>query len=147
MDQPKSKIDNTTASLMIGTALFFDVLSVIPIVNFFSSFFAFMTFSVWFMIKGVGLINPKKLATPVISVIIELIPAVSAIPSITLTILVTISIIKKEEGGLIGKIIDPNVINLARNKVSRVKNPDVITPSRKTLEVDRIQTKELREVT
>jgi len=149
MDQSNSKIDNTTASLMVATAVFFDVLSIVPVLNWFSTFFAFMTFGVWFMIKGVGLISPKKIAAPIISVIIELIPAISAIPSITLMIIVTISVIKAEEKGLSpGAIIDSNVVNVARKKAGGVNKPNVITPSIKSVVGnEKIRTKELTERT
>jgi hypothetical protein len=92
-----SRIPETTAFLMIGTALFFDLLSIVPVVNWIAAIFAWMTFGLWFLMRGVGFINPKKLATWGVAALIGLIPALSAIPELTLAVAVTIMLVRAED--------------------------------------------------
>lgn len=95
-----SRISETTAFLMIGTASLFDLLSAVPIVNWVVIIFANMTFALWFLIKGVGLISPKKLAAPAIATLVEIIPAISSIPAIILAVLISIALVRVEDAGI-----------------------------------------------
>lgn len=94
MSEPhKRRISNTSAALMIGTALFYDVLQIIltfffigVVLNPFITIWAVLTFSLWFKIKGLSLIKKqgaKKIATLIGSFIIELSPF-SFVPTIAI---------------------------------------------------------------
>lgn len=84
MEDNKKEISSTTKWLMLGVAIFFDVvslLSLIPvagwILGFFVWLFAFMTFWTWFMMYDINIIgfkNPKKLVGTAIGSIIEMTP-------------------------------------------------------------------------
>lgn len=92
-----SKISNATFGLMIATALFYDLLSIVPVVNWFVAIFAWLTFALWFMILGVGLISPKKVATWGSSAVIGVIPVLAAIPELTLAVIITVILIRAED--------------------------------------------------
>jgi len=123
MKKEKEKIDNITTTLMIGTAVLVDgtqfLLTIVfigPFVNWLISIFAWMTFFLWFIIKGVKFTsNPKRVFTFMGGSLIEVIPVIATLPAWTLTITITILTIKVEEklkstlgkplGGPIGKVI------------------------------------------
>ena len=93
----KSKqIKGTTKWLMFSVAIFFDIislLSLVPVVGWIFGFlwglFAFMTFCLWFYLNGVNIIsfgNPRKLASSVLSGLIEVSPF-GFIPTWTILVL------------------------------------------------------------
>ncbi len=96
-DKPQSRIDNITAGFMIAVAIIFDLLSLIPFVNIVVDVAAVLLYGIWFAIKGVGFINPRRFATMMVTVIIEAIPAISFLPGFTIAIIVTILMIKSED--------------------------------------------------
>ena len=105
MEKKKEKIDNITATLMIGTAVLFDgfqafltLLLIGPFVNWLISIFAWLTFFLWFMLKGVHFTkNLNKLFTFMGGSLMEIIPVVDALPAWTATIIITILMIKAED--------------------------------------------------
>jgi len=112
--EKKEKIDNITVVLMLSVALFFDgfqalltLLLIGPFVNWLISIFAWLTFFLWFLLKGVHFTNnPKKILTFMGGSFTEIIPLVSSLPIWTATVALTILMIKAENklGAPIGKI-------------------------------------------
>jgi len=123
MQKEKVKIDNITTTLMIGTALLIDSVQTLltlvligPFVNWLISIFAWMTFFLWFLLKGVKFTNnPKKIFTFMGGSLAEFIPIIASLPIWTCTITMTILTIKAEKklksslgkkiGGPISKIV------------------------------------------
>ncbi|MEA1929547.1 MAG: hypothetical protein U9M92_01500 [Patescibacteria group bacterium] len=95
--QAAPKISWLSAAFLIVVALVLDLISLIPIVNIIVAPTAWIIFGLWLYILGVGLLNMRRLAAPIISLIIEVIPAVSVIPSLTLAMIITIVIVRFEE--------------------------------------------------
>lgn len=96
-DKPRSRIDNTTASFMIVVALIFDLLNWIPFVNIVIAIIAWLIFGLWFYIKGVGFLNPRRLATAAGGFLIEVIPLLAWLPGLTTAIIITIIMVKSED--------------------------------------------------
>ena len=84
--------------LMLLVALIFDLLSLIPILNFVVWVFACLTFWFWFKMKGISLITDKKRLLTVGGVsLIEIIPAISMLPSWIALVLIIYFINKAEK--------------------------------------------------
>lgn len=82
----KKELKNTTIALMVGTAVFFDVLQwllAFILMDWLAGFFAFLTFYVWFKIYGMNFMTPKRVATMGTALIIEVIPVLAALPAWT----------------------------------------------------------------
>ncbi|MCK4386782.1 MAG: hypothetical protein KAV41_01695 [Candidatus Pacebacteria bacterium] len=100
----KTKIDNITATLMIAAALFYDGVQTLltavgigPFVNWLISIFAWLTFWLWFTIKGVSFTNnPKRLFTFMGGSLLEIIPLIATLPIWTANITATVFITKAE---------------------------------------------------
>ncbi len=93
----KFKISKTTIILMIIVALFFDLIQFILslmvigfVVNWSISVFAWLTFFLWFKIKGVSFANPKRAGSLLGGFLIELIPLVDMLPAWTGAIILVI---------------------------------------------------------
>ena len=94
MAKKEGQINNTTATLMVATALFFDGIQALLalfmiglILNRFVSLFAWLTFFVWFAVKGVKFVSkPKNLVVFGGGTLCEIIPVISALPAWTLSI-------------------------------------------------------------
>lgn len=105
MSKDKVKIDNITATMMISTALLVDGIQIFltmifigPFVNWLISIFAWMTFFLWFALKGVKFTaNPKRVFTFMGGSLCEVIPGIASLPVWTATITMTILTIKAEK--------------------------------------------------
>ena len=107
MEEQESKISESQKWLMFGTAIFFDVISLIsliPIIGWVLGWvvwaFAFMTFWLWFKINGLSFSKPKNLLSFFGGSVIELIPILNILPGWTVMILYMTrveKIIKKAE--------------------------------------------------
>ena len=104
---------------MIAVAVIFDLLSLIPFVNIVVDVVAILTFGLWFAIKGLGFLNPRRFATMMVTVIVEAVPALSVLPAFTASIIATILMIKSEDR------LGINVTALASGKL-----PSLIKPPR-----------------
>ena len=96
----RERISKVTEWLMFGTAVFFDLLSIIPIVNWIIFVLTPLTFGLWFLMHNagwVGFINTKKLKGDVAIYIIEVIPVLSMLPGITIRIYRSIKMIQSED--------------------------------------------------
>ncbi len=96
-DKQKERITTTTAMLMVGLAIFFDILSIIPVVNWFTAIAAWLCFFIWFAVLEVRFMTIKRALPAIISFIVELVPILSIIPGLTLGIIVIIIMIKLED--------------------------------------------------
>lgn len=97
MDHKKSRINNFSAGSLILVALLLDLVSLIPVVNIVSSFLAILIFGVWFYILGVGFINPKRFATAIIALVVEMVPVISWLPGLTAAVIATVIMVKSED--------------------------------------------------
>lgn len=96
MSEDKSKRNRTglaTIVCMPPMALFFDLLSIIP----FLGSIAWVTFTIWFYLLGVSPFNVRRLAVIGTSVIIEMFPKLSLIPSVTIGVIAIIVMVKSED--------------------------------------------------
>jgi len=91
MPEEKKGLDNITIALMISVALFYDILQV-PLnfifMGWLVTIFAFLTFYVWFKIRGLSFATPKRAMLMGGGFFIELVPLLSVLPVWTLTILI-----------------------------------------------------------
>ena len=100
--QEEKEIKDVTMFLMIGTALFFDVVQIVigwipvfgNVLSMCVSLFAFMSFFLWFYMYGIRMITPKRLFTMIGAGIIEMIPYVDLLPAWTLTVIFLIGTTK-----------------------------------------------------
>lgn len=97
MDQKPQRISNFQGACLIVVALFFDLLSLIPVVNVLVSGLAVLLFGVWFYMLGVGFINPRRFVTAAITYLMETIPFISWLPSLTVAVTAIILMVKSED--------------------------------------------------
>lgn len=71
-----------TAAVLIITAGMFDLVGAIPIIGSITGPVYWVSLSAFLFTKGFGLINARRLVTSLISLVIEVIPAVQALPAI-----------------------------------------------------------------
>lgn len=105
------KISKITIGMMVAVALFFDgiqfgadLLNFIPFVGFILawtitsgvSIFAWLTFFLWFKLKGVKF-DSKVVATTTGAFFIEMIPVLNALPAWTLSIVVVFLFFQSKE--------------------------------------------------
>ncbi len=103
-EKPKSSLPKSTIVLMTVTALFFDALQAILtmfgiglIASPFISILAGFIFWLWFMMRGVSLVTPKRFLALGGGFLAELIPAIDALPAWTAAVWYTISTTKIAE--------------------------------------------------
>src|SRR3989344_4042189 len=101
----ESRIKDTTAFLMIFTALCFDgmqaLIGWIPIFgNILAgllSIFIFLTFYLWFKTQGISMMTPKRFGSLTGGGIIEMIPYINLLPAWTLVVVYLIGTTKIKE--------------------------------------------------
>jgi ABC-type proline/glycine betaine transport system permease subunit len=82
MSEEKKGLDNTTIWLMVSVAFFFDVLQWLLDFIFMSwlvTIFAWLTFYVWFKMRGISFATPKRASVLGVGTIVDLIPIVGAL--------------------------------------------------------------------
>jgi len=100
----------TVALLFDGLQFGTDLLHVLPIIgtvaqsvaDILISVWAWLTFYVWFKIRGVSFINPKRFAVLNGGALLEMIPVINTLPAWTLAVFLLIGITRAEE--LLAKI-------------------------------------------
>lgn len=110
MDEKGTNLSYGTTFLLISTALFFDifqfVINLIPvagqIISTLITGLAFMTFWLWFRIKGLKFNSPKRVLSIGLGTIIEAIPILNILPGWTIAVLVIVGTTKIKK---IAKII------------------------------------------
>lgn len=83
--------------LWVIIAGFFDLLTLIPTVGTFLGTVFWVLLGVYFWKKGVGIINGKRIATGLISIVIEAIPAAQFLPAITTGVVIVLVLIRIED--------------------------------------------------
>jgi hypothetical protein len=86
-------IENHTAAFMISVAVFFDILQwamAFMAMDWLVSIFAYMTFGLWFAMKGIPILTKKRMGALGGSAFIELIPFVAALPAFTAAITIVV---------------------------------------------------------
>jgi hypothetical protein len=111
MPKEKKGLDNMTIAFMVSVALFYDFLQ-IPLTPIFMgwlvSIFAGLTFYVWFKMRGVSFMSPKRAGILGGGFIIELVPLLNVLPAWALAVVLLglDSKIKKvtTESGQVGNV-------------------------------------------
>lgn len=124
------RIDNKTVWLMIAVAIFFDIISLIPVANVAAVIFGGGTFGLWFYFKGLGLVSPKKIAVWGSNLLAESFLAVSTVwPGFMVGVIIMIIISRTEDKtGLslplsVGKRTGKRVRARAKSTLKRVRDP------------------------
>src|SRR3989344_2139954 len=143
MPEEKKGLNNTTIALMISVAIFYDVLQWLLAFIFMGwlvSIFALLTFYVWFKMKGMSFMKPKRFAAFGGSFIVELIPIINILPAWTLAIVLLAldSKIKKiaavvpggemATGALANKAQVAQTNRSISNQAAQIKQPASVTP-------------------
>lgn len=82
---------------MMLTAGFFDLIGAVPFLNIPVDIIGWLIIWLWFVKLGISWKSPKRLAAPAISILIEIIPVLSAVPSFLLAVGASIGIITYED--------------------------------------------------
>jgi len=115
---PQERIDYGTAQLMAITALFLDffqgIVGAIPVVGQILSplisIFIWLTFFVWLKLRGVTITdNIKRLAIMAGGSFLEIIPIINIAPIWTITILITVMLVKVEDKNKIKDFYKQNI--------------------------------------
>jgi len=101
----KERIDNVTAGFMGAVSGLFDLvgglINFIPVVGQIGStlimIFGFLVMGFWLVLKGVKLVSGKTATTGFVSVVIEAIPILNALPALTFFVVRTILMVKSED--------------------------------------------------
>ncbi len=114
-------IPNTTLGLMIGTAIFFDLTQVLlafVVMDWLVSWFAFLTFWLWFKFHNKSFLNPKRLPAIGVGVVIEMFPLLAALPGWTIAVILLVGIERAEKTAR--KLLGEGTLgNKAISKISR----------------------------
>lgn len=84
-------LGNTTLVLMFSTAIFFDVLQwllAFLFMDWLVSIFAFLTFYVWFKMRGLKFATAKRTGTMAGAFIVEIVPFLAMLPAWTSAIVI-----------------------------------------------------------
>ncbi len=94
-EQPKrNRIGLATIIFMPVVALFFDLLSLlIPG----AGAMGWIVIGIWLLLLGVSPFTIKRLATAGVSALVEIIPILSVLPSVTVGVIVIIGMVKSED--------------------------------------------------
>ncbi|MBA3551212.1 hypothetical protein H0W32_03330 [Patescibacteria group bacterium] len=97
MYTPRNRISQKQAVALIIVALIFDILSLIPVVNWIVWILNWLTFPLWFKLHGVSYIHGKRLALAGLSSIIEIIPFLSILPGYTVSMILMVRNVRHED--------------------------------------------------
>ncbi|MBP6858551.1 MAG: hypothetical protein KBC33_01830 [Candidatus Pacebacteria bacterium] len=86
----KNRISNKAAALLIGSAIIADLLTLIPIVGIIVGPTYWVLINIYLFKSGFGFMNGKRLAASGVSAIAEIIPAIQALPTITLAMIIIV---------------------------------------------------------
>jgi len=90
-EEKKKGLENHTIIFMIVVALFYDVLQWVMafiLMDWLVGIFAFLTFYVWFKMRGLNFATPKRAMVLGGGFIIEIIPILSVLPAWTLAVII-----------------------------------------------------------
>ncbi len=97
MYTPRNRISKKQAVALMIVALVFDILSLIPVVNWIVWILNWIIFPLWFKLQGVSYIKGKRLALAGLSSIIEIIPILSILPGYTVSMIFMIRNVRHED--------------------------------------------------
>ncbi len=84
------KINGLSAIGLTVVALVFDILSLVPLLNIITGLVGWFIFSLWFFLLGFGLLEGRRLVTIMSSMIIEVVPLLSWLPTMTIGVIALI---------------------------------------------------------
>ncbi len=96
-NRPAHKIGTITAFILIFVAILVDLLSLIPLLGSILGPGFWICINIYFWYVGLGIVNARRLASGIISTLIELIPILQWLPSVTLGMILVIIMIRLEE--------------------------------------------------
>ena len=85
----KKGLSSSTIGLMAGVAIFLDTLKALLdfiFMGWLVTIFYYMTFWLWFKMKGLNFFTLKRAPTQVIGFLIEMIPGINILPAFTFTV-------------------------------------------------------------
>lgn len=91
MPEENKGLDNTTIALMVSVAIFYDALQwllAFVFMDWLVGFFAFLTFYLWFKMRGLNFATPKRAGTLGGAFIIEVVPFLSMLPAWTAAVVI-----------------------------------------------------------
>lgn len=91
-EKQEGGLGNSTIIFMMTVAIFFDVMQwllAFILMDWLVSIFAYLTFFLWFKIKGISFMKPRRLLVAGTSFILEIIPFVAALPALTGAVVIT----------------------------------------------------------
>lgn len=95
--QTKYRLESRHVFNIVFWAISFDSLTLIPFVGNFLGPLYWIVFSLYLLRRGCGFINGRRLATAAASVVIEMIPVLSVLPTLTLGSVIVIALIRAED--------------------------------------------------
>ncbi len=96
-NRPTHKIGTLTAFILIFIAILVDLLSLIPLLGSILGPGFWICINIYFWYVGLGIVNTRRLASGIISTLIELIPVLQWLPSVTVGMILVIIMIRLEE--------------------------------------------------
>lgn len=91
------RITNTAAVILVVLAIICDIIGLIPFVESFIAVLYWIGAGIYMWLRGMGIFNGKLLASESISLASSIIPAIQALPGITVGIIAVIIISRAEE--------------------------------------------------
>lgn len=108
------RISLTAGIFLVLAAIVADLISLIPFVGTVSGPLFWVLVSWYLWKKGCGLFNVRRFATEAISTLVEVIPAIQALPAATVGIIAVILMIRVEDRT--GVSINPKSLNVSVRK-------------------------------
>lgn len=97
MPTPRKRISNFQAVALISLSVVFDLLSLIPIVDWIVLILYWIIFPIWFKLLGISLLQARKMGSLMVTSVIEAIPFVSMLPGFTVSTILIIKNVRKED--------------------------------------------------
>lgn len=91
-EKKEKTLGNSTIIFMFAVAVFFDItqwLLAFIFMDWLVSIFAYLTFFLWFKLKGISFMKPKRLIVAGTSFFLEIMPLVAALPALTGAVVIT----------------------------------------------------------
>ena len=93
----RNRIGLVSMIFMPMVAIFFDLLDIIPGINIVAAFGFWIVMAIWLFIMEVSMLSVRRLATAGVSIAIGIFPFLSALPQLTVAIIVIIGMVKAED--------------------------------------------------
>ena len=93
----KNRLGNFTIVILTALSIVADLLTLIPGAGDIVGWLFWGIMGVVFWMKGLGFVNPKRLAVGAVSIIVELIPGFQALPTIAAGMIAVIAMTRAED--------------------------------------------------